>query len=236
MTEKDLLVFIPAHNEEENIEKVIQDIEQTCPMIDYIVIDDGSTDHTAQICRRKGIPCLSLPINLGLDGVFQTGNKYAYLHGYQACMPFDGDGQHNARYILPMLQKMQEGSYDIVIGSRFLHQKKGYSLRMLGSRVISTIFRITTGTRFTDPTSGMRLVNRKIMKQIAFDMNCGAEPDTWAYFVRNGAKFTEVQVEMNERQAGTSYFNMFSSIRYMLRMFISISFINFFRRREGETA
>ena len=146
----------------------------------------------------------------------------------------DGDGQHNARYILPMLRKMQEGNYDIVIGSRFLHKKKGHSLRMMGSRIISAIFRLTTGKRFTDPTSGMRLVNRKIMRQIAFDMNCGAEPDTWAYFVRNGARFIEVQVEMNEREAGTSYFTLMSSIRYMLRMFVSISFINLFRRRREE--
>ena len=234
MNEKELLVFIPAHNEEENIEKVIEDLEEHCPGLDFLVIDDGSTDHTAEICHQKGIPCMSLPVNLGLDGVFQTGNKFAYLHGYKAAMPFDGDGQHNARYILPMLRKMQEGNYDIVIGSRFLHKKKGHSLRMMGSRIISAIFRLTTGKRFTDPTSGMRWVNRKIMRQIAFDMNCGAEPDTWAYFVRNGARFIEVQVEMNEREAGTSYFTLMSSIRYMLRMFVSISFINLFRRRREE--
>ena len=197
MNEKELLVFIPAHNEEENIEKVIEDLKEHCPGLDFLVIDDGST-------------------------------------GYKAAMPFDGDGQHNARYILPMLRKMQEGNYDIVIGSRFLHKKKGHSLRMMGSRIISAIFRLTTGKRFTDPTSGMRLVNRKIMRQIAFDMNCGAEPDTWAYFVRNGARFIEVQVEMNEREAGTSYFTLMSSIRYMLRMFVSISFINLFRRRREE--
>ena len=202
MNEKELLVFIPAHNEEENIEKVIEDLEEHCPGLDFLVIDDGSTDHTAEICHQKGIPCMSLPVNLGLDGVFQTGNKFAYLHGYKAAMPFDGDGQHNARYILPMLRKMQEGNYDIVIGSRFLHKKKGHSLRMMGSRIISAIFRLTTGKRFTDPTSG--------------------------------ARFIEVQVEMNEREAGTSYFTLMSSIRYMLRMFVSISFINLFRRRREE--
>lgn len=111
MNEKELLVFIPAHNEEENIEKVIEDLEEHCPGLDFLVIDDGSTDHTAEICHQKGIPCMSLPVNMGLDGVFQTGNKFAYLHGYKAAMPFDGDGQHNARYILPMLRKMQEGNY-----------------------------------------------------------------------------------------------------------------------------
>ncbi|WP_066645772.1 glycosyltransferase family 2 protein [Christensenella timonensis] len=228
---KELLVFVPAYNEQDNIEKVARDLEKNCPGVDYIVIDDGSTDDTARICREKNIPCMSLPVNLGLDGVFQTGNKYAYLSGYQMSIPFDGDGQHNAEYIMPLVDKMKEG-YDIVVGSRFLEKKKNSSLRMLGSRLLSGAFRLTTGQKFTDPTSGMRLVDRKIMRQIAFDPNCGAEPDTWAYFVRKGAKLAEVQVEMNERKAGTSYFTLAKSIAYMFRILISMIFINLFRGKE----
>ncbi|BDF57350.1 putative glycosyl transferase [Christensenellaceae bacterium] len=228
---KELLVFIPAYNEQDNIEKVVKDIKEHCTDVDFVVIDDGSTDDTVRICREKNIPYLSLPINLGLDGVFQTGNKYAYLNGYQMAMPFDGDGQHNAEYIAPLIDKMKEG-YDIVIGSRFVDRKKHRSLRMAGSRLLSGMFRLTTGKRFTDPTSGMRLVSRKIMKQIAFDPNCGAEPDTWAYFVRKGARLAEVQVEMNEREAGTSYFTLGRSIAYMFRMLISMAFINLFRGKE----
>lgn len=228
---KELLVFIPAYNEQDNIEKVVKDIKEHCPRVDFVVIDDGSTDDTVRICREKNIPYLSLPINLGLDGVFQTGNKYAYLNGYQMAMPFDGDGQHNAEYIAPLIDKMKEG-YDIVIGSRFVDRKKHRSLRMAGSRLLSGMFRLTTGKRFTDPTSGMRLVSRRIMKQIAFDPNCGAEPDTWAYFVRKGARLAEVQVEMNEREAGTSYFTLGRSIAYMFRMLISMAFINLFRGKE----
>lgn len=228
---KELLVFIPAYNEQDNIEKVVKDIKEHCTDVDFVVIDDGSTDDTVRICREKNIPYLSLPINLGLDGVFQTGNKYAYLNGYQMAMPFDGDGQHNAEYIAPLIDKMKEG-YDIVIGSRFVDRKKHRSLRMAGSRLLSGMFRLTTGKRFTDPTSGMRLVSRRIMKQIAFDPNCGAEPDTWAYFVRKGARLAEVQVEMNEREAGTSYFTLGRSIAYMFRMLISMAFINLFRGKE----
>ena len=198
---KELLVFIPAYNEQDNIEKVVKDIKEHCTDVDFVVIDDGSTDDTVRICREKNIPYLSLPINLGLDGVFQTGDK------------------------------MKEG-YDIVIGSRFVDRKKHRSLRMAGSRLLSGMFRLTTGKRFTDPTSGMRLVSRKIMKQIAFDPNCGAEPDTWAYFVRKGARLAEVQVEMNEREAGTSYFTLGRSIAYMFRMLISMAFINLFRGKE----
>jgi len=228
-----LLIFVPAHNEEQSIEAVARDLRENCPGVDFVVIDDGSTDGTARICHEKNIPYMSLPINLGLDGVFQTGNKYAYINGYDCCMPFDGDGQHNARFIAPLLSKMEEG-YDIVIGSRFLTEKKHRSLRMMGSRMISGLFKLTTGEKFTDPTSGMRLVNRKIMQQIAFDPNCGPEPDTWAYFVRNGARLAEVQVEMNERQAGQSYFTLAKSIKYMFRMLVSIIFINLFRKKGVE--
>ncbi|MEG1859893.1 MAG: glycosyltransferase family 2 protein, partial [Christensenellaceae bacterium] len=142
---------------------------------------------------------------------------------------FDGDGQHNAEYIPLLVDKMNEG-YDIVVGSRFLNEKKPNNLRMMGSRIISFFFKLTTGVKFTDPTAGMRLVNRKIMRQIAQNQNCGAEPDTWAYFVKNGARLAEVQVKMNERAAGTSYFTLGRSFFFMLRMCISIVFIQFFRK------
>lgn len=223
------LVFIPAYNEEKTLAKTIYDLNNNVPQCDYIVIDDGSTDGTKELCKENGYPCISLPFNLGLDGVFRTGVKYAYNNGYDAAMPFDGDGQHNARYIAPMIKKLKSGS-DIVIGSRFLNKKKGSGLRMLGSRVISGIFKFTTKNTFTDPTSGMRLVSRKIMKTIIDDPNCGPEPDTWAYFVKNGATLTEVQVEMNEREHGESYFTLGRSIFFMTRMCISIIFINLFRK------
>ncbi|MEG0914866.1 MAG: glycosyltransferase family 2 protein [Christensenellaceae bacterium] len=224
-----LLVFIPAYNEEKSIKKVVDNLVLKCPQYDYVIINDGSTDRTEQICAENGFACISLPINLGLDGVFQTGNKYAYLHGYDLAIPFDGDGQHNAEYIPLLVDKMNEG-YDIVVGSRFLNEKKPNNLRMMGSRIISFFFKLTTGVKFTDPTAGMRLVNRKIMRQIAQNQNCGAEPDTWAYFVKNGARLAEVQVKMNERAAGTSYFTLGRSFFFMLRMCISIVFIQFFRK------
>src|SRR5690554_1719230 len=117
-----VLIFIPAYNEQSTIKKVVEDIRLHCPEYDYVVINDGSTDRTQQICDENGYPCIRLPINLGLDGVFQTGIRYAGQKGYDITMPFDGDGQHNAAYIKPMVDKMQEG-YDIVVGSRFLNGK-----------------------------------------------------------------------------------------------------------------
>ncbi|MEA5001884.1 MAG: glycosyltransferase family 2 protein [Christensenella sp.] len=225
---KDLLIFIPAHNEQDNIEKVACDLREHCSAYDFVVIDDGSTDDTVRICKENDIPVMPLPVNLGLDGVFQTGNKYAYLNGYERTVQFDGDGQHSAKYIAALMQKMDEG-YDIVVGSRFVSEKKPGGLRMMGSRIISGAFKLTTGQRLNDPTSGMRLIDRKVMKQVAYDPNCGEEPDTWAYFVRKGAKLTEVQVEMSEREAGQSYLTFGRSIAYMFRMMVSMIFINLFR-------
>lgn len=230
MKNRDLktLVFIPAYNEEKTLAKTVEDLKLNGPECDYVVIDDGSLDGTKKLCEQNGYPVIALPFNLGLDGVFRTGLSYAYENGYDAVIPFDADGQHNAGYIAPMLDKLREGS-DIVIGSRFLNKKKGGSLRMLGSRVISAIFKLTTKTGFTDPTSGMRLVSRDIMKEILDDQNCGPEPDTWAFLVKNGYSLTEVPVEMNSREQGESYFTFGRSIFFMLRMCISIIFINFFR-------
>ncbi len=225
---KELLIFIPAHNERDNIEKVAKDLREHCPEYDFVVIDDGSTDDTVEVCRNNHIPVMPMPVNLGLDGVFQTGNKYAYLNGYKRTVQFDGDGQHNAKYIAALMQKMDEG-YDIVVGSRFVSEKKPGGLRMAGSRIISAAFKLTTGQRLNDPTSGMRLIDRNVMKQVAYDPNCGEEPDTWAYFVRKGAKLTEVQVEMSEREAGQSYLTFGRSIAYMFRMMVSMIFINLFR-------
>ena len=222
------LVFIPAYNEEKTLAKTIEDLKENGPDCDYVVIDDGSTDNTKKLCDINGFPCIKLPFNLGLDGVFRTGMRYAYENGYDAAMPFDGDGQHNASYISPMLEKLQTGS-DIVIGSRFLNKKKGSGLRMAGSRIITSIFKLATKTDFTDPTSGMRLVSRKIMKQILDDSNCGPEPDTWAFLVKNGCTLSEVPVEMNDREQGESYFTLGRSMFFMVRMCISIIFINFFR-------
>ena len=132
-----VLLVIPAFNEEKNIERVVEDLVRGFPYLDYVVVNDGSRDSTAKICRDKGYNLLDLPVNLGLAGCFQAGMKYAYRKGDRYAIQFDGDGQHRPEYIEAMRQKMEEG-YDIVIGSRFVTEKKGWSARMIGSRVIGS--------------------------------------------------------------------------------------------------
>ena len=228
-----LLIVIPAYNEEKNIERVVRELTRRCPQFDYVIINDGSRDGTAQLCRRKGYHMVDLPVNLGLDGAFQTGLKYAYEHGYEYAVQFDGDGQHRAEYIQPMLDKIREG-YDIVIASRFLSVKKARSMRMLGSNLIELALRMTTGAVIHDPTSGMRMFNRDMVREFAHGLNYGPEPDTLSYLIKNGAKVAEVQVTMDERVAGSSYLTPVNAAKYMIRMLLSILLIQNFRRREGK--
>ena len=173
---------------------------------------------------------LDLPVNLGLAGCFQAGMKYAYEKGYQYAIQFDGDGQHRPEYIEKMREKMDEG-YDIVIGSRFVDKPKNFSMRMIGSRMIGAAIRMTTGVKVNDPTSGMRMFNREMIKTFALCLNYGPEPDTVSFLIKQGAKVAEVQVEIAERLAGESYLKPIVAAKYMMRMMISILLIQNFRKK-----
>lgn len=227
------LVIIPAYNEESNIVRTVENLKGKCPRIDYIVINDGSSDRTGSICTEKGFPMIDLPINLGLAGAFQTGMRYAEEQGYDRVLQFDGDGQHDPEFIREMENIMERSGSDIVIGSRFCTEKKPLTLRMMGSRMLSMAIRLTTGKKVSDPTSGMRLYNRAMIRLFSRNLNFGPEPDTISYLIAMGASVSEVQVRMHERLAGTSYLNMGRSVRYMLHMFISILLIQFFRQRRN---
>ena len=227
-----VLVIIPAYNEELNIQNTVNGLRKACPDLDYIVINDGSKDRTANICREFGYPILDLPVNIGLAGAFQAGIRYAYENNYDAVLQFDGDGQHEASCINDLILKMKKTESQIVIGSRFVDKKKPYSARMLGSRLLTAVIRLTTGRKIQDPTSGMRLYSREAIELFALNINYGPEPDTLAYLIRSGFRVCEVQVEMHERGAGTSYLTAAKSIQYMINMCISILFIQFFRKME----
>ncbi len=225
------LIVIPAYNEEKSIVRVVDDIINNYPQYDYVIVNDGSKDNTAKICKEHGYNYVNLPVNLGLAGAFQTGLKYAYLEGYDYAIQFDADGQHRPEYIADILDEMQKG-YDIVIGSRFVNEKKPFSARMIGSFLISFALRITTGKKIKDPTSGMRMFDKKLLKLFANNINFGPEPDTLSYLIKCGAKVSEVQVTMDERTEGQSYLTLTKSISYMMRMCISILMVQWFRKRE----
>ena len=224
-----ILVIIPCFNEEENIERVMVDIKKYLNLFDYLFINDCSTDSSKDILDSKGYNHIDLPVNLGLNGAVQTGYKYAYMNNYDAAIQFDGDGQHQSKYITKMVAEMEKGS-DIVIGSRFVTKKKELSLRMLGSRLLTLLIKITTKKNITDPTSGMRLLSRKMLKLYGFSMNYKPEPDSLALEIRRGTIVTEIQVEMNDRVAGISlYSGIYNSVKYMTKMIISILILNNWR-------
>lgn len=223
------IVIIPAYNEEASLEKTISRLIDVNPPCDFIVINDGSKDRTSEICRQNGYPYIDLPINLGLSGAFQTGMRYALKHGYDCAIQFDADGQHRPEYIEKLA--IATRNYDIVIGSRFINSTKPLSSRMLGSNLIQAIIRLTTGANISDPTSGMRAFNSRTIAMLANNFNYGPEPDTLSYLIKHhNVTITELPVEMDERTAGESYLNPIKSIKYMLRMVISILFIQLFRK------
>ena len=227
-----LLIVIPAYNEEASILEVVEKICRVSPH-GYIIVNDGSSDKTASICREAGLNLLDLPINLGLADAIQAGMQYASKQNYDAVLQFDGDGQHNAQYIEKLCEAMQMENADIVIGSRFLHGKMPFSFRAMGTGLLRFLIRITTGCKITDPTSGMRLFNKRMIEEFAWNLNFGPEPDTIVYLMRSGAKIIEVPVTMNKRTGGESYLNFANSIRYMLHMCVSILFVQWFRKKRG---
>lgn len=226
-----VLIIIPAYNEAENIVKVVENLKKNYAMFDYVVINDGSKDDTAKICREHNYNLVDLPINLGLAGAFQTGMKYAMYHDYDYAIQYDGDGQHNPMYIEGMVERAEDADLDIVIGSRFIQERKPISLRMFGSLVIESCVLFTTGKKIKDSTSGMRLYGKRMIRKLATSMNYGPEPDTIAFLIRCGAKVEEYQVHMNERTAGESYLNLSGSIKYMFYMCSSILIVQWFRKK-----
>lgn len=224
-----VLAIIPAFNEEESLERTVDELRRVAPSVDFVVINDGSTDRTGEICAKNGYPVVTMPVNCGLTVGFQTGMKYALRQKYDAAVQFDADGQHRPEYLELMLREMEEGNRDIVIGSRFIDEKKDFSPRMIGSRLISLMIRLTTGKRVTDPTSGLRMFNRRMIEEFAIDSSLNPEPESVAYLIRKGASVAEVSVRMREREAGESYLSLSKSISYMVRACTSILFVQWFR-------
>ena len=225
------LVIIPAYNEAESICEVCDGLKALNENLDLLVVNDGSADETAALCRKNGYPLLNLPVNLGLAQAVKAGMIYANLHGYDTAIQFDADGQHRPEFIKPLLEKLSEG-YDIACGSRFLSKRKPPSLRMLGSLLISLAIKLTTGFHMTDPTSGLRAYNHRMIGIFAAEVNHPPEPDTLSYLIRKGARIAEVPVTMDERMTGESYLTAFKAPVYMLRMAVSILLVQFFRSGE----
>lgn len=230
-----VLIIIPAYNEAECIETVVDNLIENYPQYDYVIINDGSTDDTRKVCARRKFNFMDLPVNTGLSGAIKSGMRYANYYGYDHVLQLDGDGQHDPAFIEDMIKEMENTDCDIVIGSRFKTKKKPLNSRMIGSQILTAaIWATTRGTYIGDVTSGMRLFNKKMIKRFGYDIHYSPEPDTLAYLLNCGVKIREVQVDMNERLAGVSYLNFKSSAWYMMKMLFSIVLFQWFRKRVKE--
>jgi glycosyltransferase involved in cell wall biosynthesis len=225
MTERRVLVVIPARNEAASVGQVISRVITLHPGFDVLVIDDDSLDETAKRARQAGARVLRAPVNLGYGGAVQTGFKYAYGHGYDLVVLMDADGQHDPGYIKNLIEASDE--YDLVVGSRF---KGGTSyriapIRLVGMRLFSAIASAITGLRLTDTSSGFQALSRRVFSLLAL----GSYPvdfpdaDTLIWVSRHGFKVGEVAVVMHRRVAGKSMISgVGSSLRYALKMPLAI--------------
>ncbi len=229
------LIIIPAYNESESILDVIKDIENNAPGYDYVVINDASLDNTKEICEKNNIHFLDLASNMGIGGAVQTGYQYALYEGYDIAVQLDGDGQHSAASLPKMEEVMIKEDADMVIGSRFI-DKEGFQstwLRRTAIKYFTWLIRICTKQTITDPTSGLRLCNRKIIKQFAtlypWDY---PEPESTTTILKMGYKVLEVPVVMQERQGGkSSLSNPFKSVFYMIKVTAGIIIESIGRRK-----
>ena len=217
-----ILVIIPAYNEEACLEGAVDALTSTCPDVDYVIVNDGSTDRTQQIIRERGFNAVCLPVNTGLASGFRAGMKYAHRLGYDAAIQYDADGQHLPEFIPRMAETLEREGADIVIASRVLSGEFIGGLRGVGSRLISLLIRLTAHVTITDPTSGMRMYSARMVEHFATSFDCAPEPDTIALAARKGFKVIEVPAQMQERQGGESYLNMGNAVGYMTRTCLSI--------------
>ncbi len=229
-----VLIIIPAYNESENIEQVIERItaHQSASRAvdcgfwyDYLIVNDGSTDSTLKICKERRYQYLDLPINLGIGGAVQAGYVYACKKDYDIAVQIDGDGQHDIAYLEELLQPLISGEADVVIGSRFL-RKEGYQsslARRTGGRMLSRLIRLTTGKKIYDVTSGYRAVNRKFIEIYSKDYPTDfPEPEAIVTAVMYRGRVMEVPVQMKAREGGRSSITFRKSIYYMIKVTLAI--------------
>ena len=219
------IVIIPAYNEISNIRTTVQDILDHAPGFDYVIINDCSQDGTMRFCTEQGMNIINLPVNLGIGGAVQTGYLYAWRNGYDVAVQFDGDGQHDASYLGEMADFLQAQQADMVIGSRYIRREgfQSSGIRQFGIRYFSALIKLLTGRRVTDPTSGMRMVNRDVMKIYSEDYPVDyPEPESVVTILRMGKKVSEIPVIMRERQGGVSSISPRKAVYYMIKVTLAI--------------
>lgn len=218
------LAILPAHNEGQNIQRVLADARALDLPLDLLVVDDGSDDDTADQAERAGARVIRLPFNCGIGATVQTGVAYGLRQGYERLCRFDSDGQHDPAELPRLFEELDAGA-DFVIGSRYA-EKQGFQstfLRRLGARWFSMLLRLFCNLRVTDPTSGFWVANRRaaaiVLEEHSSDY---PEVDSLVVLKRNGCVVRECAVTMRERAAGHSSIQGLSTLYYMIKVTIAL--------------
>ncbi|MFT5169463.1 MAG: glycosyltransferase involved in cell wall biosynthesis [Lysobacterales bacterium] len=221
-----ILIIIPAYNEAESLQQLISEIKSLNKKVSILVVDDGSSDHTTSVAYDMGVKVITLPFNLGIGGAVQTGYKYAYDKGYDIAVQVDGDGQHDVTYLSKLLKPILTDQADMVIGSRFMTNELGYKssfVRRIGIRFFSNLISFLTGNVVTDPTSGFRAVNSKLIKVFArYYPQDFPEPEAIMVAGRKEGRIMEVSVKMRPRVTGSSSIRYLKTFYYMTKVTLAL--------------
>lgn len=229
-----VLVIIPCYNESGNIEKTVNSLIKN--KLDYIIINDGSTDNTLEIIKKNKFNYIDLNNNLGIGAAVQTGYKYAHNNNYDIAIQYDGDGQHDVNYINKIIAPIEKQEADLVVGSRFVGEESDFKstwIRRIGIRILSSLFKIITKKELKDMTSGFRACNKKIIEMFANSYPQEyPEPVTNLKVARKNLKITEIPVKMKERKFGKSSISAFKSAYYMINVIILFAVIAIYKGDE----
>ncbi|BCA85450.1 glycosyl transferase family 2 [Enterococcus saigonensis] len=237
---KRVLLIIPAFNEEESIIDTVKQVENFYDEnfeLNYVVINDGSTDSTGKLLTNSGKNVIHLVSNLGIGGAVQTGYKYAKLHSYDIAVQFDGDGQHDINSLPALISPILQEKNNFTIGSRFVPGEKSNfqstGLRRLGINIISILIKIVSGQRLYDTTSGYRAADKNVIEYFSDSYPVKyPEPESLVLLLKNGFKFREIPVNMFERTGGESSITPVKSIKYMLEVCSAILLLSFKKGKE----
>jgi glycosyltransferase involved in cell wall biosynthesis len=221
-----VLVVVPALNEEQAVGGVVSEIRAFDDTLDVLVVDDGSTDETADVALAAGAQVCRLPFTLGVGGAMRTGYRYAVEGGYDAVVQIDGDGQHDPSYIAVLLDALVDA--DVVIGARFAGVG-GYDVR--GPRrwamaFLAFVLSRISGTRLSDVTSGYRAVNlrgTRIFAEHYPSEYLGDTVESLVIAARAGCRIKQVPVSMRRRTTGRASQGMLRSVLYLGRAVVALA-------------
>lgn len=229
---KHILFVIPCYNEQASIVVLLNEVLNVAKTLDatftIVVVNDNSSDNSLLVLHPfKNIVLLSLPVNLGIGGAMQTGFQYALTQDFDFLIQVDGDGQHPPAEINKLLQAQQNSNANVIIGSRFIHNKGFQSsfFRRMGIRYLQSVYYVLTQKIIKDVTSGFRLYDKKTIALIADKYpDEFPEPDSLVLFSKLNLKIVETPVLMQERKAGVSSIQNFKQLYYIAKVSLSMFF------------